>query len=340
MRLLAIVALVLFARAVSASPPRCTVTLSPRDDVQRAIDHLGAALPAARGGVVCLGAGEFRLARMLVVDRDGVTLRGRGPSTVLRLADGVQSPVVVIGDHEHETPERPTSDVTIERLRIVGGGREGREADGEWPYLTNSAVVVRAGRNVMLRELDVSGCRSACLLTEKDTRDVSMIDNRIEGSVWDGISLNRTARARVADNVVRGNTASGITAEHLEDSVLERNVLEGNKTHGIYLADSYRNRFTDNRFVRNVLSGVFLTCAVRLREPPVACWDDSMSAGNVFERNELTGNRIAFTLAPDDRARCTSPRFVPNRSRDDRFAGNPRTEPYPPAFGTCVAFQP
>jgi len=257
---------------------------------------------------------------------------------VLRLADGVQSPVVVIGDYEHETPDHPTARVTLERLRIVGGGRDGHEAHGDYPYLTNSAVVVRAGRNVVLRDLEVSGCRSACLLTERDTRDVSLIGNRIEGSVWDGISLNRTARARITGNVVRGNTASGITAEHLEDSVLEDNVLEGNSTHGIYLADSYRNRFAGNRFVRNVLSGVFLTCAVRIREPPVACWDDSMSAGNVFSRNELTGNRIAFTVAPDDRAPCTARGFTPNRSYDDRIANNPRSEPYPERLGRCLVF--
>jgi parallel beta-helix repeat protein len=324
---LAAIATLVLARAVLASPPPCTVTLSPRDDVQRALD---------RGGVICLGAGEFRLSRMLVIGRDGVTLRGRGSSTVLRLADGVQSPVVVIGDYEHEAPERPTSDVTVEGLRIVGGGRDGHEAHADYAYLTNSAVVVRGGRKVVLRDLEVSGCRSACLLTEHDTRDVSMVGNRIEGSVWDGISLNRTARARITGNVVRGNAASGITAEHLEHAVLEGNVLEANKTHGIYLADSYRNRFAGNRFVRNVLSGVFLTCAVRVREPPVACWDESMSAGNVFTRNDFDGNRVAFTVAPDDRAPCTAPSFMPNRSEGDRIARNPRTEPYPARFGGCL----
>jgi len=120
---LAILTLALCAGASHASAPaRCTETLSPRDDVQSAID---------RGGVVCLGEGEFRLSRMLVVGRDAVTLRGRGPATVLRLADGVQTPVVVIGDFEHETPSHPTSDVTVERLRIVGGGRDGHEAHGD-----------------------------------------------------------------------------------------------------------------------------------------------------------------------------------------------------------------
>jgi parallel beta-helix repeat protein len=283
--------------------------------------------------------GEFRLSRMLVVGRDGVTLRGRGPSTVLRLADGVQSPVVVIGDYRHETPERPTSDVTVERLRIVGGGRDGHEAHGDYPYPDEQRR--RRARRPERRAPRPRGvgCRSACLLTERDTRDVQIFGNRIDDSVWDGISLNRTARARITGNVVRGNTASGITAEHLEDSVLEDNVLEGNKTHGIYLADSYRNRFAGNRFVRNVLSGVFLTCAVRIREPPVACWDDSMSAGNVFSRNELTGNRIAFTVAPDDRAPCTARGFTPNRSHDDRVVNNPRSESYPERLGRCLVFE-
>ena len=328
----ALAALLALAAAVHAAPPRCSVTLSPRDDVPRALDHPGR-------GVVCLGAGEFRLRRMLVVRRDGVTLRGRGPSTVLRLADGGQSPVVVIGDYERQIPRRPTTDVTVESMRIVGGGRGGREAHAEWPYLTNSAVVVRAGRRIALRDLTVSGCRSACLLTEHDTRDVALVDNRVEGSVWDGISLNRTSRARIVGNVIRGNTASGITAEHLEDSVVERNVLDGNRTHGIYLADSYRNRFADNRFVRNVLSGVFLTCAVRVREPPVACWDGSMSQANTFTRNEFTRNRVGFTIAADSRAPCTGRRFVPNRSQHDRFAGNPPAEPYPKAFGRCFVLE-
>jgi hypothetical protein len=63
-----------------------------------------------------------------------------------------------------------------------------------------------------------------------------------------------------------------------------------------------------------------------------------MSGGNVFARNELTGNRIAFTVAPDDRAPCTAPGFTPNRSDGDRVSGNPRTEPHPERLGRCLVF--
>jgi parallel beta-helix repeat protein len=329
--------LVGLAGACAAASPagRCTIRLSPGDDVQRAIDRL----PARTGPAsVCLEAGEFRLERVVSIRRDDVALRGEGASTVLRLKDGIESPVVVIGDCEHETPRRPTRNVTIERLRVVGGGAGGSEVHPTRRYLTNSAVAVRAGRGVAIRDLQVSACRSACILTERDTRDVAIEHNVVAGSVWDGISLNRTARAHVAGNVIRDNTAAGITAEHLEDSVLERNVLEGNKTHGIYLADSRRNRFADNHFVGNVLSGVFLTCAVRERTAPVTCWKGSMSQRNDFARDELVDNRIAFTVAPNADADCTARGFAPNRSRDDRFARNPRDEPYPPTYGRCLVF--
>jgi parallel beta-helix repeat protein len=319
--------------ASAGSPGRCTVTFGPDVDLPGAVARV---LRRGRPARICLGAGEFRLGRFLLIDHDHVTLRGVGAETVLRLDDGVESPVVVVGDWAHRIPDHVTSDVTIERLRVVGGGAGGGESLPGHPYLMNSAVVVRAGRRIVLRGLDVSGCRSACLLTEHGTRDVAMEDNRLRGSVWDGISLNSTARARLVGNDVRGNTAAGITAEHLEASVLARNVVADNRTHGIYLSDSHHNTVVDNRFEDNVLAGVFLTCAVHGEAPRVACWPHSMSAGNVFARNEFARNRRGFTIAPSRTAPCTGARFAPNRSVGDRFVGNPGIEPGPPAFGRCL----
>src|SRR5262245_45050050 len=113
---------VLLLASLAAARDECTARLRPGDDVQHAIDRVQA---SSRPRRICLGAGEFRLPGFVSITRGGLTLRGEGRSTVLRLADGVQSPLIVVGDYAHETPERPTSLVTIERLRLVGGGREG-----------------------------------------------------------------------------------------------------------------------------------------------------------------------------------------------------------------------
>jgi parallel beta-helix repeat protein len=333
------VALLLCVTAVhpAAAPgrERCTVVLGPGRDLQKEIDRLPAdGVPAT----VCLRAGEFRLRRFVSIARDRVVLRGAGRTTVLRLAEGTESPVVVVGDYAHATPPRAVSDVTIEQLRIVGGGRGGSEFLRGHPHITNSAVVVRAGRRVAIRHLEVTACRSACILTERDSGEVTIEHSTVGDSVWDGISLNRTSGARLVGNAIRDNTAAGITAEHLVDSVLEDNVVSGNRTHGLYLSDSSRNIVAGNRFAANVLSGVFVTCAIRYRAPVVQCWNDSMARENVFTRNEFVGNRVGFIVAADGAADCMSPGFVPNLSRGDLFAHNPSQEPDWATYGGCLRY--
>jgi parallel beta-helix repeat protein len=319
-RTAAALAAVLLSTAATPPPsPPCTVVVSDAQALQQAV----ARAPAGRRAVVCLAAGEFRLRHFLALDRDDLTLRGTGAATVLRLEEGSESPVVVIGDAAHAAPERATAHVTVEHLRILGGGRGGSEVEPTHPYLTNSALVVRGGRHVRIRHVTVAACRSACILTERDSRDVTIAHNRIRDAVWDGISLNRTAKARVLHNRIRDCTAAGITTEHLESSLIADNVLRKNRTHGIYLSDSARNRIVGNRFVRNVLSGVFLTCAVERRDPPVRCWRDSMSRANFFAQNVFVQNRVAFMVAANRAAACRGRGFVPNRSRGDRFWRNP-----------------
>jgi len=130
-----------------------------------------------------------------------------------------------------------------------------------------------------------------------------------------------------------------VTAEHLEDGVIEYNTIAGNGSHGVYLADSYRNWFGRNRFARNTNAGVFLTCAVRYRDPgPVLCWDDSMSQANTFEGNVFAGNRLAYQVAADAAANCTKPGAKPNVSRDDGFVENASIEHQPADFGDCLRY--
>lgn len=318
-----------------ATPPRCDLTLAAGSDVASEV----ARLPERPGRVtVCLARGEFPLRTFVAIERDGLTLRGQGPATVLRLVPGTASPVIVIGDYARRVPRRSTSHVTIEHLSVVGGGPGGSEFEANHPYLTNSSIVVRRGHDVVIRDVDVTSCRSACIVTEHDTDGLVIEDSHVARSVWDGISLNRTSRARLVGNVIRGNTAAGITVEHLENSVIRENVLSGNKTHGIYLSDSYGNRIEDNRFADNVLAGVFLTCAIRHREP-VRCWDRSMSSGNQFARNQFTQNRSGFTIAADEAANCAAPGYRPNVSQRDLFARNPNEEPSWELYGRCLRYE-
>ena len=83
---------------------------------------------------------------------------------------------------------------------------------------------------------------------------------------------------------------------------------------------------------------VFLACAVRDREPPVRCWKDSMSAGDVFERNQFVGNRVGYMVGADASAGCRRRGFRPSLSRADVFVRNPREDPRATAFGRCLVY--
>lgn len=319
--------------SVHASPGRadaCTAHAAPGDDLQHAIDRM----PAERPATLCLAKGEYPLRRLLSIRRDGFTLRGAGHGTVLRMADGVQQPLLVIGDHLHEVPATRIRAVAIADLQLVGGHAE-HEFMPEHPYLSNSAVVVRAGDRIRLSGLKASRCRSACLLSERDSRDLVFEYNDVSGADWDGVSFNRSARVKLLGNHIHDNAAAGITTEHLEDSEIRGNRLERNGSQGIYLADARRNRVVDNRFAGNRSAGVLLACSIRYRTPEVLCWDDSMSQDNLFERNVFDGSPYTYTIGADRAANCRGADFKPNRWRGNQ-ADASGFNPPPDAYGNCV----
>lgn len=318
------------AHASPAGGPACTAHASPGDDLQQAVDRM----PAGRPATLCLAKGEYPLKGLLSIRRDGFTLRGAGHDTVLRMSDDVQQPLLVIGDHLHEVPAARIRDVTVADLQLVGGRAE-HEFMPEHPYLSNSAVVIRAGDHIRLSGLKASRCRSACLLSERDSRDLVFERNDVSAADWDGVSFNRTARVKLLDNHIHDNVAAGITTEHLEDSEIRGNRLERNGSQGIYLADARRNRVIDNRFVGNKSAGVFLACSIRYRSPEVLCWDGSMSQDNLFERNVFNGSPYTYTIGADRAANCKAPGFKPNQWRDNQ-ADASGFDPPAEVYGNCV----
>lgn len=318
------------ALAATPSAPACTAQARPGDDLQAAIDHLPATGPAT----LCLAAGDYPLHQLLSITRDHTTVRGSGHATRLRMADGVQQPLLVVGDHRHETPARRIRDVTIADLQLVGGKAE-HEFMPEHPYLSNSAVVIRAGERIRLSGLKASQCRSACLLSERDSRDLTFEHNDVSAADWDGVSFNSTHGVRLIDNYIHDNVAAGITTEELNDSEIRGNRLERNGSQGIYLSNGRRNRFVDNQFTDNKSAGVFLACSIRYRTPEVLCWDNSMSQDNLFERNTFKGSPYTYTIGVDRAANCKNAGFKPNLWRNnqaDATGFNPPVETY----GSCV----
>ncbi|MFA9438297.1 nitrous oxide reductase family maturation protein NosD [Uliginosibacterium sp. sgz301328] len=321
------------AAPTAAPTTDCTVNVAPGADIQAAIDGL------PRDGsraVVCLSRGEYSVQRFVAIERDNTTLRGEGVETIVRLAPGVQSSVLLVGDYRQAQPAHVTRHVTIERMLLEGNGDQGGEFDPQYAYLTNSGVTVRSGQDIIIRELTVNNCRSAGILTEYSSANVLIQGNTVYGAIWDGISLNRALRTQVIGNTLAGNHAAGITTENLQDSEIRDNVLRNNGSHGIYLADAYRNEVSGNTFLHNGGSGVFITCSIRTRDP-VRCWDNSMSSNNRFQSNTFAGNQYGYSVAPDDAANCKPSDVRANASLGDAFRDD-NHEPSWDRYGRCLVY--
>ena len=71
------------------------------------------------GGVIVLGPNLFPVSEAIVIDRDGVELRGIGRETILRLTDGANSSVIVVGSTT--TPvARIVRNISVSHLSIDG----------------------------------------------------------------------------------------------------------------------------------------------------------------------------------------------------------------------------
>jgi parallel beta-helix repeat protein len=318
----------------AAAADGCTARSGPQQPLQQAID----ALPAdGSPAVLCLDKGEYTLGGLVAIQRDNTTLRGAGTATVLKMRDGVQQPLLVIGDYAHQVPARPIQHVAIEHLALIGGTAE-HEFMPERPYLSNSAVVIRKGQHVRLSGLQASRCRSACLLSEHQSRDLLFERNDVSHAAWDGVSFNSTSHVQLIDNNIHDNIAAGMTAEHIDDSQIRNNRFTNNGSQGIYLSDSERNVFVDNIFTGNRMAGVFLTCAIRYRngDGSTQCWDNSMSQNNLFERNRFDKDPYTYTIGVDNAANCRSGGFKPNVWRSDNQANVGGVDIDPQRYGYCV----
>ncbi|WP_115720036.1 right-handed parallel beta-helix repeat-containing protein [Gallaecimonas mangrovi] len=307
----------------------CNLTVEPGQSIQAAINNL----PKDNSTqTICLAEGDFMLKHLLSIERSNVILKGKGDKTHLQLQDGVEEPVLVIGEYKVAQPRHAVSNITVENLRITGNKSQ-HEFMPSIPYLSNSGVVVRKGEHIALKDLTVATCRSACLLTEQHTKDVLIENSHISGAHWDGVSFNSTAQVTMRNNVVENNVAAAITAENVEDSKITGNQLSNNGSHGVYLSNSYRNLFANNNVRNNKLSGVFLTCAIRTRNP-VMCWDNSMSGDNTFKNNLFKGNSHSFSIGADTAANCAKPGFKVNVWENN--SSDSASQPYPQSFGRCT----
>lgn len=272
--------------------PRITVGLTNADLIgsdnralQAAVDYVA----ALGGGTVEIGPGEYLMRDSLHL-RSRVTVRGTPGKTILRKADGVESPLAIDGDFGEEqiTVVDPkgfdvgcgvaiwTSKVGgfhITVARIIA--KEGNELALDKPLNSDCMIGDNARAATLFPVIsgyDVEGVRLENLTIEGNKEHNLLMD----GCRGGGIYLYRGFGTVIDHCTVRHYNGDGISFQQSNDVYVEGCVCEENTALGLHPGSGSQRPTVFNSVARkNGTDGLFLCWRVR---------------HGVFEDNVLEGN--------------------------------------------------
>jgi len=252
---LLVLVLSIFASPIYAAPQ---VNEKTCDAIQDAVDKL-----PSDGGEVFVPAGVYACVKPIVLNRNNLTLRGAGPGTLLRLADHINAPVIVMGLTEN-IPSRETRHVRVIDLMIDGNRANqtsecmGGPCSDEFP-LRNNGISIRRCVDCTVQSVTVFGAMSGGLVTELGCRRLTIRDYTSYDNEFDGLAGYETEDSTFSGIHLYGNKAAGISTDiKFNNNKFYDVTIADNKTVGIFMRDSLDNSFTNLHIRDNVQHGIFL----------------------------------------------------------------------------------
>ncbi len=270
----------LFAlNSASGSPVvRQLATGGGEREIQRALDEL-----PPEGGTVLLAAGTYAIEHPIRLDRSHVALRGSGPGTVLRLVDGANCPVVVLG-YTAARPVQPVTNLCLADLMIDGNRRH--QSIERWvdasnqSGIQNNGVMVQGISHSRVEHVTAAHCRSGGLVTANGTRDLMVKGFTAYDNQFDGLACYRTEDSTFTGLNLYDNQAAGISLDlEFNHNVISDSTLTANDL-GIFMRRSSHNQFDSITILRSHHDGVFM-----------AQWGTGSAAGwQLIPQTECAGN--------------------------------------------------
>lgn len=261
--LLVLVIAYLVCFKVLASGP-VTITLpsgATSVEIQRALDLL-----PAGGGTVVLPSGIFTVREPIVLRRDHQTLRGAGTGTVLRLADGANCPVIIMGEPVNN-PQQTVRYLCLSSL-FVDGNRSHQQRElwrlrGEGSQIRNNGITVQNVSDAVVQHVTSARCRSGGLVTTRGVRRLTVRDLTAFDNEFDGLACYHTEDCLFTELYLRNNPGAGISLDlAFNRNVISNAVLAANDL-GIFMRASCDNRFYNISIQDSHHYGVFMAHAER-----------------------------------------------------------------------------
>jgi hypothetical protein len=299
-------------RLLAADPTILTVPANSSDvAIQSALDQL------PDGGEVVLAPGTYQIRQPIILRHDRQTLRGSGNRTLLRLADGANCPVVVLGSPVKSRPQATTglrlADLAIDGNRKNQRGELWRRArDGS--LINNNGIAIWDVTDSTVERVVCCRCRSGGLVMAQ-TRRIVIRDFTAYDNEYDGLACYFTEDSKFSDLCLRDNLAAGISLDlDFNHNEIACATLTGNDL-GVFMRDSRNNVFQSVTIDRSHRHGVFMA---QTDQPTREGWKlvpGTECTGNVFNGPLIT-NCGGYGFLIND-ASCTN-----NIISDPLFANN------------------
>jgi hypothetical protein len=230
-------------------------------EIQRALDLL-----PDSGGEVVLPPGIIEVRQPIVLRRDRQTLRGSGKGSVLRLADGANCPVIIMGEPVNNPP-RTIRYLCLSNLFIDGNRhhqqRELWQLRGEGSQIRNNGITVQNVSDSLVQHVTSARCRSGGLVTTRGVRRLTVRDLTACDNEFDGLACYHTEDCLFTELYLHNNPGAGISLDlAFNHNVISNAVLVANDL-GIFMRASCDNQFYNMSIQDSHHYGVFMAHAER-----------------------------------------------------------------------------
>jgi Right handed beta helix region len=230
-------------------------------EIQKALDTL-----PESGGEVILPAGNFEVSQPIVLRRDHQTLRGSGDGTILRVADGANCPVIIMGEPVNN-PQTTVKDLCVAELFIDGNRfhqqRELWHLRGEGSEIRNNGITVQKVCDSVVENVACARCRSGGLVTTHDVQRLTVRNLDAFDNQFDGLACYQTTDCLFTELNLHDNPGAGISLDlAFNRNVISHAVLTANDL-GIFMRASRDNQFKDISIRDSRHYGVFMAHAER-----------------------------------------------------------------------------
>jgi hypothetical protein len=295
---------------------RASVTVPPEAtclQIQQALESL-----PDSGGEVSLSPGTYNITQPLVLHRSHQTLRGAGATTILRLADRANCPVIVIGQALN-TPLMNLSDVHATDLFIDGNRLHQQfeiwQVSGDGSQIRNNGITVQGVTDSTVERVTAAHCRSGGLVTTCYVRRLKVKDFEAFDSEYDGLACYRTEDSLFTGLNLHDNQAAGISF----DLAVNRNIIEhavlANNDLGVFMRDSRHNLFRNIEVDQSRKFGVFMAQAGEWTRSGWHLTARSECTNNTF--NELTIRSSGVAAFRINDASCVDNQLISYQFQDN-----------------------